>query len=174
MSARSRFLAIALLAPTSLSCAHAPSERPVAVAVTAPRDAPYYATTDTAMARVFALLEPCRLKAIAAWPGARARFLAGLPSNQTLFVTTRLHDSRGHMEQVFVAVDGIQRDSASGRLWSEITVVHGFRRGQRLIIPESEIVDWMISKPDGSEEGNWMGKFADAGFHETSPGSTCG
>ncbi|MFL5541489.1 MAG: hypothetical protein ACJ8J0_21055, partial [Longimicrobiaceae bacterium] len=101
-------------------------------------------------------------KALAAWPDARRRFLAGLPPQQTLFVTTRRRDAGGRLEQVFVAVDGIDGAQVTGRLWSDVGIVVGYRHGQKLAVPESEIVDWMISRPDGSEEGNWMGKFFDA------------
>jgi hypothetical protein len=151
-----------LLLFATIGCAPTVSERPVTIADTAPRDAPVGITTDTAMARTFAMLEPCRLKALATWPAARSRFVAGLPSNQSLFVTTRIRDPASRLEQVFLAVDRIPRDSVVGRIWSDIAVVSGFHRGQSLTLPQSAIVDWMISKPDGSEEGNWMGKFLDA------------
>ena len=65
------------------------------------------------------------------------------------------------MEQVFVAVDHIHDGRVEGRLWSEVTTVAGYRHGQPLALAEADVVDWMISRPDGSEEGNWMGKFID-------------
>ncbi|MET0399737.1 MAG: DUF2314 domain-containing protein [Longimicrobiaceae bacterium] len=108
------------------------------------------------------LLEPCRQKALAVWPEARRRFVSGLPDGQTLFVTARLRDAAGRMEQVFVAVDRIEGSRVAGRLWSDITTVAGYQRGQVLTLQEADVVDWMISRPDGSEEGNWMGKFMDA------------
>jgi hypothetical protein len=139
-----------------------PAPAPVHVAPTAPRDAAVGAAGDSATARLMALLEPCRRAALAAWPEARQRFLAGLPAQQTLFVTTRLRDAVGRVEQVFVAVDHIDGGRVAGRLWSEVTTVVGYRRGQPLALAEADVVDWMISRPDGSEEGNWMGKFIDA------------
>jgi hypothetical protein len=154
----------ALGALAAASCTPAVQQRPVEVAPTAPRDAPYFTTTDTAMVRLYAMLEPCRRKALASWPDARRRFQAGLRPKQSLFVTTRLRDSTHRVEQVFVAVDKIDPRSVTGRLWSEIAVVRGFQRGQTLTVADSDIVDWMISRPDGSEEGNWMGKFMDAYF----------
>jgi len=154
------FLAIVVADP---GCARArrpePGPAPVHVAPTAPRDAPIGAGDS---ARLMALLEPCRRAALAAWPEARRRFLVGLPPQQTLFVTTRLRDSVGRMEQVFVAVDRIENGRITGRLWSEVMRVAGYRRGQQIPLAEADVVDWMISRPDGSEEGNWMGKFIDA------------
>lgn len=39
--------------------------------------------------------------------------------------------------------------------------VTGYKRGDPHDLPEAEIVDWLISRPDGSEEGNVVGKFLD-------------
>jgi hypothetical protein len=127
----------------------------------APGDAPFGMS-----AQLMTLLEPCRRRALATWPDARRRFQAGLPSQQTLFVTTRLRSPGGRMEQAFIVVDRIDGTQVTGRLWSEIIAVAGYRRGQTLIVPEGEIVDWTISRADGSEEGNWMRKFIDA-YHAT-------
>ncbi len=35
------------------------------------------------------------------------------------------------------------------------------RRQQEYSFNEDELLDWLISKPDGSEEGNVVGKFLD-------------
>ena len=40
------------------------------------------------------------------------------------------------------------------------------RRGQALSVAEADVVDWTIARPDGTEEGNWMGRFID-GIHAT-------
>jgi hypothetical protein len=144
------------------ACATAVKEVPVSVSPSAPRDTPVATTTEEAMAKLSEVLEPCRVKALSTWPGAQTRFLAGLPPHQSLFVTTRLRDPAKHLEQVFVAVDRIAGDSITGKIWSDIALVSGYRRGQSIAIPQSAIIDWMISKPDGSEEGNLMGKFIDA------------
>jgi len=39
--------------------------------------------------------------------------------------------------------------------------VNGYRRGDAHEYPEEELIDWLISRPDGSEEGNVVGKFLD-------------
>jgi hypothetical protein len=156
---------IALLAVIlHAGCARAPraaAERPIHVAPNAPPDRPISTATDSATAHLFALLEPCRRRALASWPDARARFAAGLPDRHTMFVTTRLHDAAGHVEQVFVAVDAVGAGRVSGRLASDVRVVEGYRRGQTLSVAEADVVDWMVARPDGTEEGNWMGRFID-------------
>ena len=37
----------------------------------------------------------------------------------------------------------------------------GYGMGQFYSLPESQLIDWMIAKPDGTEEGNEVGKFLD-------------
>ena len=78
-----------------------------------------------------------------------------------MFVTMVLTDAAGHREQVFVAVDTIVGPLIVGRIWSEIRAVSGYKTGQRYQLTEDALLDWMFSKPDGSEEGNVVGKFLD-------------
>jgi hypothetical protein len=61
----------------------------------------------------------------------------------------------------FLAADSLARDSIFGRIWSQITVVRGYRLRDRHGVAEAELLDWLITKPDGSEEGNVVGKFLD-------------
>ena len=158
MGYRAGFVAL-LVSITGSACAK--PLPPVHVAPTAPKDAPL--GVDAARREELErLLEPCRQKAMASYPDARARFLTGLPEHHTMFIVTRLRDAAGRREQVFVAVDGIDGDRVKGRVWNDRHVIEGFQRGQAVTIPESEIVDWMVARPDGTEEGNWMGRFIDA------------
>jgi hypothetical protein len=101
----------------------------------------------------------------ASFPAARARFERGLPSHETFFVSTWLHDSAGRQELVFVAVDSITGTQAAtriaGRIWSPVEVVRGYTYRQPYTFAGDDLVDWMIARPDGSEEGNEVGKFMD-------------
>ena len=162
MPATLHFLPVALLALGA--CSHAHVEKPVHTPPDAPQDQPITIAGESAIAGFRSLLEPCRRKAVAAYPDARGRFQAGLPHRHTFFVVTRLRDarSRDRTEQVFIAVDRLEAAGVVGRLWSNVKVVDGYQRGQVLRVPDAEIVDWMISRPDGTEEGNWIGRFVDA------------
>ena len=106
-------------------------------------------------------MEPYVAKARATYPAAKARFLKGLPPRYTFFVTTRLRDQRGVVEQVFVVVDSIVHDRIAGRIWSDIGAVQGFARGQPYTFGEADLIDWMVARPDGTEEGNIVGVFID-------------
>jgi hypothetical protein len=107
------------------------------------------------------MIQPHVDSARATWPAARERFLRGLDPRLAFFAVTRLHDAQGREEQVFVAVDRIERGHIYGRIASQIGMVSGYRYGQPYDFPEFELVDWVISHPDGSEEGNFVGKFLD-------------
>jgi hypothetical protein len=58
-------------------------------------------------------------------------------------------------------VDRIDSGVVTGRISSDILAVDGYRRGATLTFREAEVIDWLISRPDGSEEGNFVGKFLD-------------
>lgn len=124
------------------------------------KDEPLGATGDKAAAieKAFA---PLIEKARAALPSVKERFLLGLPRGERLFVTVKLSDSPGKYEQVFVQVLSWKGDIIRGRLDSDVQILTRYKRGSELDIPSSDVVDWTIVKPDGSEEGNLIGKFID-------------
>jgi hypothetical protein len=157
-----RFLMLFLLAAVILlnvACATG-GRQSVYTPPNAPEDRPVAATAETRN-ELYALMEPYIAQARATYPEAKARFLAGLPPRHTFLAVTRLRDAEGHTEQVFIAVDRIRDGKITGRIQNDIRLVQGFENGQVHTFPEGELVDWVISKPDGSEEGNFVGKFLD-------------
>ena len=95
------------------------------------------------------------------YPAARAKFLAGLPAGQTFYVVTRLTDPGGHWEQAFIRVQAIEGGSITGIISSHLQLIQNRSAGQSYTFDDSDLVDWVITKPDGSEEGNVVGKFLD-------------
>ena len=132
----------------------------VYVAPNAPKDKPISAEASEAE-RLEAAIKPYIEKARNTYPQAKARFLNGLPPKHTFFITTRLYDSAKRLEQVFIAVREIKDGRISGVIASEIHLVSGYKEGDSYSFPESEVIDWTISKPDGTEEGNFVGNFLD-------------
>ena len=94
------------------------------------------------------------------FPDAKKRFLKGLPPGEHMFVTTTL-TSPGKTESVFIAVSKIDKGQVSGTIASDILNVTGYKAGDGYKFAETAITDWMIAKPDGSEEGNLVGKYLD-------------
>ncbi len=115
----------------------------------------------TSMERFDRAIAPYVSNARATYPQAKKRFLAGLPAGQSFFITTRLSDPSGGIEQVFIAVKSIQDGAVTGRIWSDVVSVKGYKRGDTYTFKEADMLDWLITKPDGSEEGNAVGKFLD-------------
>jgi uncharacterized protein YegJ (DUF2314 family) len=126
----------------------------------APQDKPASVTSD-AMAAFEAAIAPHIEEAKKTYPSAKEKFKAGLPDGQSFFVTTRLYDASGTFEQVFIAVSKIDNGVIAGRIWSDIRRVQGYKHGDSYSFPEVDILDWLITHPDGSEEGNFVGKFLD-------------
>jgi uncharacterized protein YegJ (DUF2314 family) len=87
--------------------------------------------------------------------------LKGLPTGQAFFVTTRITGPDGAFEQVFVRVRQWQGPQLSGEIANELGTVKTYQQGQLISFPESAVLDWTISRPDGTEEGNYVGKLID-------------
>jgi uncharacterized protein YegJ (DUF2314 family) len=95
-------------------------------------------------------------------PGAKARFLAGLKHGEAFFVTIRVYDDPKRFEQVFVQVTGWEGDTIKGILASDLEIVKTHRKGELITCKKEDVYDWTISKPDGTDEGNFVGKFLDS------------
>ena len=148
-----------VLASGAVGLAQEP-DKLLGLAPNAPADKPQ--TVKSAEQKAFeSAIQPFVEKARKTYPEAKERFLAGLPPNHVFFVTVRLHDSSGRWEQVFIAVKEIKEGTISGLIASEIEAVSGYKIGDKYSFPESELLDWTVSKPDGTEDGNFVGKFLD-------------
>ena len=154
-----RHLLVAALLAVGARAASA--QRPIELPPNAPADKPKSVNANCLLDAMHQAIAPYVAEARASYPAARERFHAGLPPGHTFFVTTQLHDGEGHEEQVFVVVDSIANGMITGRIASTINLVRGFRYGQPYTFAEDDLVDWMVSRPDGSEEGNVVGKFLD-------------
>ena len=97
-------------------------------------------------------------KGRASYPGAKERFLKGLPTGSKFMVRIRLMQRPNKVEEVFLEVTAIQDGTVTGTL-NRVDTLTNYHRGQRISVPESEIKDWLIQRPDGSEEGNVVGNY---------------
>ena len=162
MSLKKILLAAALTLSAAVGVAAQQQQgKDVHVAPNAPKDDPVTAM-DEELRKIEEALKPHIKKAKETYPDARRRFLAGLPPKHSFFITTRLRDDEGRFEQVFIAVREIKDGVVRGLIWNDINLVKGYKHGDAYKFPESEVLDWTISKPDGTEEGNFIGKFFDS------------
>ncbi|MBI4638591.1 MAG: hypothetical protein HY727_19815 [Candidatus Rokubacteria bacterium] len=126
-----------------------------------PKDQPVEAQGSAEVREYRAAIAPYVEEARRSYPNARKRYLSGLPPGHTFFVVTKLRDRKGTEEQVFVVVTSIRHGRISGQIASEILGVSGYRKGDTHSFSEGELMDWVITRPDGTEEGNVVGKFLD-------------
>lgn len=170
MDMRTLSVALVISAISVIAASPVAAQRSVDVAPNAPRDKSVDVYAKCMLDSMHAAIAPYVARARATYPAARDRFNTGLPPRHTFFVTTQLHDSAGHSEQVFIAVDSIRAGQIAGRIWSQIELVSGYRMRQPYTFPESALLDWMVARPDGTEEGNVVGKFLDT----YTPPTSCG
>jgi len=106
-------------------------------------------------------IAPYVARARATLPDIKQRFNKGLKKREVLFVTIRLHGPDNKFEQVYVEVKAWKDTMISGLLSSEPTLVKGHQQGEKMVVDEKDVYDWTLSKPDGTEEGNFVGNFLD-------------
>ena len=108
-------------------------------------------------------IQPHVAKGRRTYPAAKKRFLAGLPPKYIFFVTTKLYDHpHKKLEVVFVGVDSIKNGRVTGWLATHTQAITNYHYGNRVSFPESKVLDWTIVRPDGTEEGNVVGKFVES------------
>jgi hypothetical protein len=151
---------------------------PIALAVTtlslctavaqdaAPPDKPQSIRGDKAFAAYERAIAPYVAKAHASYPAAKKRFLRGLPPGYSFTVYVRVYQSpdKSHKEaaeDLYVIVDAIKSGKVNGRINNKPLSLTKYRLGDRVTFAESRIMNWVVVRPDGSEEANELGNFID-------------
>ena len=132
----------------------------------APPDKPKMVRGEAAHAAYERAIAPYVAKARASYPAAKKRFLAGLPSGYSFTVFLRVYQSadKSHpeaAEDLYVIVDDIRGGKIYGRINNRPLSLTKYRLGDRVSFPESRVQNWVVLRPDGSEEANELGKFLD-------------
>ncbi|QJX46495.1 hypothetical protein HMJ29_05910 [Hymenobacter taeanensis] len=102
---------------------------------------------------------PCK-EARRTLPQLRQRYQRGLPAGATCYLTAVVLNEGATPEPVVVLVSSWQAGQVAGR------IVRVGPNGQTVAnaptdFAEAAVVDWLLLRPDGSEEGNYLGKFFD-------------
>lgn len=127
----------------------------------APTDKPHHVIGAEQLNKYDSLIAPYVEKAHKTLPKAKKKYKEGLKDGQSFFLTTRIYDSFGSYEQIFVRVTSWEKENVSGTIANQLNTVKGFSFGQLITFPESAILDWLITNPNGSEEGNFVGNYLD-------------
>jgi uncharacterized protein YegJ (DUF2314 family) len=166
---RSQFLILTLLAAMSISIlpsiANSEDSPAADQAPKVPMDKIVKISSAEQNKKLDAAMEPVIAKARQTLPQAKQRFLNGLPSGYLMFVTTPIYDSQHRFEQVFVRVLAWKDQQITGLLASNVEVVKEHHTGEQMSVKEPDVVDWTIVAPDGTEEGNIVGKFIGSYSH---------
>lgn len=142
--------------PPPISDAAADVKR-VAMAKLAPQDK----LTTGIQAKIDAAIKPYIEAARKTLPAAKERYQKGLPKGQKFYVTIKLKNPDSpRTEQSFVEVNSWTGNTISGTIANEISMP-GYKAGDKIKCADADVLDWTISKEDGSEEGNVVGKFLD-------------
>ena len=149
---------------TAISLAIALSS--VAAQTNAPPDKPRWVRGYKQYQAMEQAIAPYVARARATYPAAKKRFLAGLPPNHlfTVWLPFDENDKRTgeyRIEHVFVAVEKISGGKVYGRINNKLLALKTYHYGDRVQFAESRILNWAIVRPDGSEEGNYVGNFLD-------------
>lgn len=103
---------------------------------------------------------PYMAKARATYPDAKKRYLAGLPAGYSFTVRKHLTEPGSRpvrMEGVYIRVESIK----GGKIYGQLGDVNlpSFHRGQSVSLSEAEVEDWAIVHPDGTVDGDFVGKY---------------
>jgi uncharacterized protein YegJ (DUF2314 family) len=142
------------------SATSAPADELKPIAANAPKDKPADVTGEN-LKDFEDAIAPYVAQARASLPDAKKRFKKGLKPGEVLYITSRLAGQDGKFEQVFVQVNSWKGNKITGLLASEMQLVKEHRKGEKMTVQEKDVYDWTISKPDGTEDGNYVGKFLD-------------
>jgi hypothetical protein len=73
-----------------------------------------------------------------------------------------MKDAGGRQEIAFILVRRISADTIFGELASTLLSVQGVPPNATFRLLDASVLDWLVSRPDGTEEGNVLGLFMDS------------
>lgn len=138
-----------------------PTSRAQQLSPNAPPDKPAGVTSPEQVQKFEQAIAPYVKKAKDTLPRAKKRYLKGLNKGETFFVTTRIYEGQ-KFEQVFIRVTSWEGETIHGLLASDVALLTAHRKGEEVVCKQGDLIDWTISKPDGTEDGNSVGKFLDS------------
>ena len=146
---------------TEISPADTFPDNSAPVAANAPADNPVEMSGHDKIEDHMKELEPVIAEAQKTLPDAKKKYMKGLGQGEAFFLTVNLREGK-NVERVFVRVTKWKNEDIEGTIANDIMVLSGYKNGQPISFKESEVLDWTITKPDGSEEGNYIGKYIDS------------
>ena len=117
-------------------------------------EAPYMAKTDGDE------MTAAHNRAMSEMATVKQRFGVGLHPGEVLFMKYGFQTPDGDREFMWFAVTGWSGPIVAGQLANEPRQIPSLRLGQAVSIPETEVFDWMLRRPDGSHDGGYTSDVA--------------
>ena len=99
-------------------------------------------------------------RAMSEMPGVKQRFGGGLRPGEVLFMKYGFPTPDGDREFMWFAVTGWAGPMLAGQLANEPRQIPSLRLGQEVSIPEVDVFDWMVQRPDGGHDGGYTSDVA--------------
>ena len=99
-------------------------------------------------------------RAMSEMPGVKQRFGGGLRPGEVLFMKYGFPTPDGDREFMWFAVTGWSGPMLAGQLANEPRQIPSLRLGQEVSIPEVDVFDWMVQRPDGGHDGGYTSDVA--------------
>ena len=107
-----------------------------------------------------ALADPVR-EALRTLPQAKKRFLAGLPQGDQFLLSVRVIATDTSFRQVSARVLGWHDSTMQALLLPSAANSVGPTEPTLVSFPETAVLDWMLLRASGREEGNYVGRYTD-------------
>jgi len=99
-------------------------------------------------------------RAMSEMPEVKLRFGRGLRPGEVLFMKYGFGTPDGDREFMWFAVTGWSGPMLAGQLANEPRQIPSLRLGQEVSIPEGDVFDWMVQRPDGGHDGGYTSDVA--------------
>jgi len=90
-------------------------------------------------------------------PMLKKMFSKGLPFNSSLIIKFPFENSLNEREWMWVEITKWDGDNINGLLQNEPAIVKKLKAGQKITKNINDMFDYILNKPDGSQEGNETG-----------------
>ena len=107
-----------------------------------------------------ALADPVR-EALRTLPQAKKRFLAGLANGDQFLLSVRVVDTDTSFRQATARVLGWHGSTMQALLLPSAANSAGPTEPTLVSFPETAVLDWMLLRASGREEGNYVGRYTD-------------
>ena len=113
-----------------------------------------------------AMIAPCIAMTKKALPDVKKNYVGRQLQGDALYVTVRLYDPNGKKEALHLQVATWEGAAIRGKINETPRALKTYHRGQTIEVKETDVLDWTFLKPDGTEDGNLIGRQIESPNHD--------